>query len=174
MTSGPKVSVRLVRFLLRSDSQPPSNCALSRRMPGVFVQRKWPRGVGNCFTSTPAASIDARADGRFPGLIFRVELRTDADFDVVATPKECHGSPSLAELSASNSAVSYKQTWDSAQMICAIEWRSLSAARRPSFSGQTRPQRNGPLTENWNGFGEYPAIIIENVTNRHVPSHVFD
>ena len=88
-----------MRVLLRSDSQSPANCTLSRRVPGVFVQRKWFGGVGNCFTSAPAASIDARSDGRFSGLIFPVELRTDADFYVVATLKECHGSPSF-ELTA--------------------------------------------------------------------------
>ena len=66
-------------------------------MPGVFVQRKCLGGVGNCFTSAPAASIDAGSDGRFSGLIFLVELRTDADFYVVATLKECHGSPSFVD-----------------------------------------------------------------------------
>ena len=82
-----------MRFLLRSDSQPPSNYALSRRVPGVFVQRKWPGGVGNDFTAAPAASIDTRPDGRFSGPILLVEFRTDADFHVVATLEECHGSP---------------------------------------------------------------------------------
>jgi hypothetical protein len=83
----------LVRFLLRSDSQSPSNCTLSRRVPGVFVQRKWPRSVGNGFASAAPASIDARPDGCFSGRILLVELRTDADFHVVATLEECHGSP---------------------------------------------------------------------------------
>jgi hypothetical protein len=63
----------------------------------MFVQRKWFRGVGNYFTSAPAASIDARSDGRFSGLILLVEFRTDADFYVVATLEECHGSPSFAD-----------------------------------------------------------------------------
>jgi len=84
---------RLVRFRLRSDSQSPSNCTLSRRVPGVFVQRKRSGGVGNDFTAAPAASIDARPNGRFSGPILLVELRTDADFHVVATLEECHGSP---------------------------------------------------------------------------------
>jgi hypothetical protein len=61
----------------------------------MFVQRKWLGGVGNCFTSAPAASIDARSDGRFSGFIFLVELRTDADFYVIAAPKERHGIPSF-------------------------------------------------------------------------------
>ena len=60
-------------------------------------QRKWFRGVGNCFTSAPAASIDASADGHFTRLVLLVELRTDADFYVVATLEECHGSPSFAD-----------------------------------------------------------------------------
>ncbi len=85
--------MRSVRFLLRGDSQSPSNCTLSRRVPGVFVQRKWFRGVGNCFTSAPAASIDASSEGRFSGLVLPVEFRTNADFYVIATLEECHGSP---------------------------------------------------------------------------------
>jgi hypothetical protein len=85
--------VRLVRFLLRGDSQSPSNVTLSRRVPGVFFQRKWFGGVGNDFTAAPAASIDTRPDGRFSGPILLVEFRADADFHVVATLEECHGSP---------------------------------------------------------------------------------
>ena len=90
-------TVRLVRFLLRGDSQSPSNCALSRQVPGVLVQRKRFRGVGDCFAATPGASIDARSDGRFSGLILLVELRTDADFYVIAAPKERHGRRSFNE-----------------------------------------------------------------------------
>jgi hypothetical protein len=86
-----------MRFLLRSDSQSPSNCPLRGRVPGVFVQRKWLGGIGNSFTSAPEASIDASSDGRFSGLVLLVELRTDADFYVVATLEECHGSPSFAD-----------------------------------------------------------------------------
>jgi hypothetical protein len=56
-------------------------------------------------------------DRRFAGPVFLVELRTDADFYVIAAPEECHGSLSFAEFSASNSAVSCGKTWDSAQMI---------------------------------------------------------
>jgi hypothetical protein len=123
--------VRLVRFRLRSDSQAPSNGALSWRVPGVLVQRKWFRGVGNCFTSTPAASIDARSEGRFSGLIFLVELRTDADFYVVAAPEECHRRPSFAELNAGNSAVSCRQAWDSAHMSSRTRQKGTSAAHRP-------------------------------------------
>jgi hypothetical protein len=63
----------------------------------VFVRRKWFGGVGNYFTSAPAASIDTRSDGRFSGLVLLVELRTDADFYVVATLEECHGSPSFVD-----------------------------------------------------------------------------
>jgi hypothetical protein len=59
----------------------------------VFVQRKRSGGVGHDFTAAAAASIDTRTDGRFSGLILLVELRTDADFHVVATLEECHGSP---------------------------------------------------------------------------------
>jgi hypothetical protein len=56
-------------------------------------------------------------DRRCSGLVFLVELRTDADFYVIAAPEECHGSLSFAEVGASNSAVSCGKTWDSAQMI---------------------------------------------------------
>jgi hypothetical protein len=56
-------------------------------------------------------------DRRFAGPVFLVELRTDADFYVIAAPEECHGSLSFAEFSASNSAVSCGKTWDFAQMI---------------------------------------------------------
>jgi hypothetical protein len=54
---------------------------------------------------------------RFSGLVLLVELRTDADFYVIAALEECHGSPSFAELDAGNSAVFCRKTWDSAQMI---------------------------------------------------------
>ena len=97
LASESKVLVRSVRVLLRSDSQSPSNRPLSRRVPGVLVQRKWLGGVGNCFTSAPTAPIDASSDGRFAGLVLLVEFRTDADFHVVATLEECHGSPSFAD-----------------------------------------------------------------------------
>ena len=135
--------MRLVRFLLRGDSQSPSNVTLSRRVRGVFVQGKWPGGVGNDFTAAPAASIDTRPDGRFSGPILLVEFRTDADFHVVATLEECHGSPLFVDdlearcrrwlenigprpsdagrqggLNAGHRAVSCKRTWDSAQTIC--------------------------------------------------------
>ena len=82
-------------FLLRGDSQPPSNRPLSGQVPGVFVHRKRLGGIGDGFTTTPAASIDAGSAGRVSGLILLVELRTDADFYVVATLEECHESPSF-------------------------------------------------------------------------------
>ena len=85
----------LMWFLLGGDSQPPSNRPLSGQVPGVFVQRKRLGGIGNSFTTTPAASIDAGSAGRFSGLILLVELRTDADLYVVATLEECHESPSF-------------------------------------------------------------------------------
>jgi hypothetical protein len=132
-----------VRFLLDSDSQSPSNVTLSRRVRGVFVQRKWFGGVGNNFTPAAAASIDARPDGYFSGPILLVELRTDADFHVVATLEECHASPLFVDdleafcrrwledigprpsdagrqggLNAGHRVVSCKRTWDSAQTIC--------------------------------------------------------
>ena len=97
MASQSKIFVRSVRVLLRSDSQAPSNCTLSRRVPGVFVQGKWSGGVGNDLASAPTAPIDASSEGRFAGLVLLVELRTDADFYVVATLEECHGSPSFAD-----------------------------------------------------------------------------
>jgi hypothetical protein len=82
-----------MRFRLCSDGQSPTNCALSRRVPGVFVPRKGSGGVGKGFTAAPAASIDARPDRSFSRRILPVELRTDADFHVVTTLEECHGSP---------------------------------------------------------------------------------
>jgi len=63
----------------------------------VFLQRQRFKGLGNDFASASPASIDARMVGGFSGLILPVELRTDADFYVIAAPKECHGSPSFDE-----------------------------------------------------------------------------
>ena len=84
-------------FFLRGDGQTPSNCPLSRRMLGVLLQRKRFEGLGNDFASASPASIDARMIRGFSGLILLVELRTNADFYVIAAPKECHGSPSFDE-----------------------------------------------------------------------------
>jgi hypothetical protein len=81
-------------FFLRGDGQPPSNCPLSRRVLGMVLQRKRCGGLGNDFASASAASIDARMVGFFSGLVLLVELRTVADFYVVAAPEERHGSPS--------------------------------------------------------------------------------
>jgi hypothetical protein len=49
-------------------------------------------------------------DRRFSGFVFLVELRTDADFYVIAAPEECHGSLSFAVFGASNSAISCGKT----------------------------------------------------------------
>src|SRR5258708_5205663 len=103
---------RSVWFLLRGNSQPPSNCPLSRRMLGVFLQRKRLEGVGNDFGPASLAPIDAGMPRCFSGPILLVELRTDADFDVVAAPKQCHESPSFDDFGASVSAVPCKQMWD--------------------------------------------------------------
>jgi hypothetical protein len=84
-----------VRFLLRRDGQPPSNCPLSRRVPGVVLQRKRFGGLGNDFASASAASIDAWMVRCFSGLVLFVELRTAADFYVIAAPEERHRSPSF-------------------------------------------------------------------------------
>ena len=82
-------------FLLRGDGQSPANCALSRRVPGVALKRKRFGGLGNDFASASAASIDARMAGCFSGLVLLVELRTAADFYVIAPPEERHRSSSL-------------------------------------------------------------------------------
>ena len=84
-----------MRFLLRRDGQPPSNCPLSRRVPGVVLQRKRFGGLGNDFASASAASIDARMVGCFSGPVLLVELRTAADFYVIAPPEERHRSSSF-------------------------------------------------------------------------------
>jgi hypothetical protein len=84
-----------VWFFLRSDGQSPSNCPLRRRVLGVVLYRKRSRGLGNDFASASAASIDARIVRCFAGLVLLVELRTDADFYVIAAPKERHGSSSF-------------------------------------------------------------------------------
>jgi hypothetical protein len=57
----------------------------------MFLQRERSGGLGNDFTSACPASIDAGMDRRLSGLVFLVELRTDADFYVIAAPEECHG-----------------------------------------------------------------------------------
>src|SRR3954467_793091 len=88
-------SAGLVWFFLRGDGQTPSNCPLSRRVLGVVLQGKRLEGLGNDFASASTASIDARMVRRFSGLIFLVEIPTDADFYVIAAPKERHGSPSF-------------------------------------------------------------------------------
>ena len=80
----------LVWLFLRGDGQPPSNCPLSRRVLGMVLQRKRFGGLGNDFASASAASIDAGVVGCFAGLVLLVELRTDADFYVIAAPKERH------------------------------------------------------------------------------------
>ena len=82
-----------MRFLLRGDGQSPANCPLSRRVPGVALQRKRFGGLGNDFASASAASIDARMVRCFSRLVLLVELRTAADFYVIAAPEERHGSP---------------------------------------------------------------------------------
>ena len=132
---GVQVSVHLVRFLLRSDSQSPSNCTLSRRVPGVFVQRKWSGGVGNGLTSAPAASIDASSDGRFSGLVLLVELRTDADFYVVAMLEECHGSPSFADEFKARCKTWLEDIWNGRYLKPGAQFMSSTAIPPPA---QTR------------------------------------
>ena len=87
-------------FFLCGDGQSPANSPLSRRVPGVVLQRKRLRGLGNDFASTSAASIDAGMVRCFSGLVLLVELRTDADFYVIAAPKDRHGSPSFVPQAA--------------------------------------------------------------------------
>jgi hypothetical protein len=89
------ITSRLVRFFLGGDGQSPSNCPLSRRMPGVVLQRQRFGGLGDDFASASAAAIDTRMVGCFSGLVLLVELRTAADFYVIAAPEERHRSPSF-------------------------------------------------------------------------------
>jgi hypothetical protein len=133
--SASKVFVRSVRFLLRRDRQSPSNCPLSRRVPGVFVQRQWPGGVGDGFTSAPAASIDTSADGRFSGLVLLVELRTDADFYVVATLEERHGSPSFADEFTARCKTWLEDIWNGRYLAPGAQFMSSTAMPPPA---QTR------------------------------------
>jgi hypothetical protein len=60
----------------------------------MFPQRQRLGGVGDDFTSASPASIDARMLGRISRTILPVEVRTDADFHIVAAPEECHRSSS--------------------------------------------------------------------------------
>jgi hypothetical protein len=60
----------------------------------VFLQRQRLGGIGHDFASTSSASIDARMLGRFSGPILPIEVRTDADFHIIAAPEECHRSSS--------------------------------------------------------------------------------
>jgi hypothetical protein len=91
--AGTQLFARLVWFWLRGDSQTPSNYPLSWRMLGVFLQRERFEGLGNDFASAAPASIDARMARCFSGPILFVERRTDADFYVIAAPKERHDHP---------------------------------------------------------------------------------
>jgi hypothetical protein len=61
----------------------------------MVLQRKRFGGLGNDFAAASAASIDAWMAGCFSGLVLLVELRTVADFDVIAAPEERHRSPSF-------------------------------------------------------------------------------
>ena len=124
-------------------------------MPGVFVQRKRFKRRRQLLPHPHPLHRRCRSDGRFSGFVFLVELRTDADFDVVAAPEECYGRPSFAELNAGNSAVSCGQTWDSAHLISRTKQKALArpstlrapAAHRPSNprEGVKREPINGPI-----------------------------
>jgi hypothetical protein len=85
-----RAGVPLVRFVLSSDSQSPSNRPLGRRVPRVFLRRERFIGLGNNLTSTSPASKDARIDRCFFGPILLVEFRTNADFHVIAASKQRH------------------------------------------------------------------------------------
>ena len=88
-------------------------------MLGVFLQRERFEGLGNDFASASPASIDARMARCFSGPILFVERRADADFYVIAAPKERH-TTLLRRIRRKPSAISGRQTWDFAQMICEI------------------------------------------------------
>ena len=134
LASESKVFARSVRVLLRSDGQSPSNRPLSRRVPGVLVQRKWLGGIGNGFTSAPAASIDASADGRFTRLVLLVELRTDADFHVVATLEECHGSPSFADEFKARDKTWLEGIWNGRYLKPGAQFMSSTAIPPPAHT----------------------------------------
>ena len=96
-------------FFLVGDGQSPSNCPLSWRVLGVVLRRKRSEGFGNDFASASAASIDARMVRCFSGRILLVELRTDADFYVIAAPKDRHGFPSFVRKPQPSMAEVYGQ-----------------------------------------------------------------
>src|SRR5258708_33978142 len=62
----------------------------------MFLGRERLVGLGNDLTSASAASIDARMDRHFFGPVFPVELRTDADFHIIAAPEQRHESSAYA------------------------------------------------------------------------------
>jgi hypothetical protein len=64
-------------------------------MLGMVLKRQRLKRFGNDFASASLASINPGMARRFSGSIFLVELRTDADFYVIAAPKERHGRPSF-------------------------------------------------------------------------------
>jgi hypothetical protein len=63
----------------------------------VFLRRERFVGLGNDLAATSPASIDARVDWQFPGPILLVELRTAADFHVIAAPEQRHDPFSFAD-----------------------------------------------------------------------------
>jgi hypothetical protein len=104
-------------------------------VPGVFVQRKWFGGVGNDLASAPTAPIDASSEGRFAGLVLLVELRTDADFYVVATLEECHGSPSFADEFKAPYKTWLEDIWNGRYLAPGAQFMSNTAMPPPA---QTR------------------------------------
>jgi hypothetical protein len=89
-------SSTLVRFVLCSDSQSPSNWPLGRRMPRMILRRERFRALRNNLASTSSASIDSRMDRCCFRLVLLVELRAYADFYVIAAPKHRHDRPPSA------------------------------------------------------------------------------
>ncbi len=105
----------------------------------MFVKRERPRGIGNGFAAASTAPIDARMGGRLSGSILLVELRTNADLDVIAALKECHGSLSAAESSANSSAGCRRWTWHSAQTIHSFRLERHAKARSRPWRGALNP-----------------------------------
>ena len=123
----PTISGRSVGVVPRGDSQSPSNCSLSRRVPGVFVQ--WERfgGLGNDFTSASPASVDAEWTGVSPGpyslsnsgltLTSMSLLRLKS---VTVRPPSTNSAQAIALSPADSSGIPHKH--------CGIDWKSLGAA----------------------------------------------
>jgi hypothetical protein len=123
---------RLVRFVLRGDGQSPSNWPLGRRVPWVSICRERLGGLGDDLTATSPASIDSRMNRRFSGSVLFVELRTDADFYVVAAPEQRHDRPP-------SSITLAPTTWRALSMTLLSQRQLRTMHRRSSCASEELP-----------------------------------